>query len=309
MNDTPIRTDNLTKYYGKHRGIIGVSIEVRRGEVFGFLGPNGAGKTTTVRALLDFIRPSAGTATVFGMDTRRQSTEIKRRVGYLPGELSLYENGTGADILHHFAHLRGGVDWRYVDQLAGRLSANLSQRTRALSQGNKRKIGLIQAFMHHPDLLVLDEPTNGLDPLVQQEFYGLVAEARAEGRTVFLSSHNLPEVERVCDRVGVIRDGKVVAVEEIQTLKQRALRRLEIHFGRPVPETAFAAIGGVRDLSVTDSVLHCTVEGSLDALVKAAAQFEVVNIVSHEPSLEDIFLAYYGAASSALHGGGNNHAA
>ena len=208
---------------------------------------------------------------------------------------------TGAELLRHFAHLRGGVDWPYVEQLSERLSASLTQRTRSLSHGNKRKIGLMQAFMHRPDLLVLDEPTNGLDPLVQQEFYSMVGAAKAEGRTVFLSSHNLPEVERVCDRVGIIRDGKLVTVEEIHTLKRRALRRLEVYFGRPVPEAAFAGVSGVRNVSVADSVLHCTVEGSLDALVKTAAQFEVVNIVSHEPSLEEIFLAYYG--------GGNNHAA
>jgi ABC-2 type transport system ATP-binding protein len=304
MSEAVIRTDRLTKSYGKHRGITDISIEVRPGEVFGFLGPNGAGKTTTVRTLLDFIRPSSGGATIFGMDTRERSTEIKRRLGYLPGELSLYENGTGADILHHFAHLRGGVDWAYVEQLAARLNANLGQRTRTLSQGNKRKIGLIQAFMHRPDLIVLDEPTNGLDPLVQQEFYALVAEMRAGGHTVFLSSHNLPEVERICDRVAIIREGRLVAVEEIQALKQRALRRLEIDFARPVPASAFAAVSGVRDVSMAGSVLSCTVEGSLDSLVKAAAQFEVTNIISHEPSLEEIFLAYYG-----VNGGGNDHAA
>lgn len=301
MNDTVIQTYRLTKSYGRHRGIVDVSFEVRRGEVFGFLGPNGAGKTTTVRTLLDFIRPNGGSATVLGMDTRRQSREIKRRVGYLPGELTLYENMTGGELLQHFAHLRGGVDWVYTAQLAERLSASLPRRVRALSQGNKRKIGLIQAFMHRPEVVLLDEPTNGLDPLVQQEFYRIVAEVRAEGRTVFLSSHNLPEVERVCDRVGIIRAGKLVAVEEIQALKQRALRHVELHFAGPVPEEAFAGVSGVRDLSTEDSVLRCTVEGSLDALVKAASQFEVVNIISQEPSLEEIFLAYYG--------GGNGDAA
>lgn len=301
MTDAVIRTTNLTKSYGKHRGITDISIEVRPGEVFGFLGPNGAGKTTTVRTLLDFIRPNGGSATIFGMDTQRQSVEIRRRLGYLPGELSLYENGTGADVLRYFGHLRGGVDWAYVEQLAGRLNANLSQKARTLSQGNKRKIGLIAAFMRRPDLVVLDEPTNGLDPLVQQEFYAMLAETRADGRTVFLSSHNLPEVERVCDRVGIIRDGRLVTVEEIQALKQRALRRLEIDFARPVPADAFATVSGVRDVAMSGSVLHCTVAGSLDSLIKTAAQFEVTNIVTHEPSLEEIFLAYYG--------GGNNHAA
>jgi len=300
VKETVIRAESLTKYYGKQRGIIDLDLEVQEGEVFGFLGPNGAGKTTTIRTLLDFIRPTGGSATVLGLDSRRFSRELRRRIGYLPGELSLYENMTGADLLHHFSYLRGGVDWTYAQQLATRLDCNLSRPIKTLSQGNKRKVGLIQAFMHKPELFILDEPTIGLDPLVQLEFYRLVAEAKAEGSTVFLSSHNLPEVERVCDRVGIIRQGRLVAVENVATLKSRALRRLEIHFGAPVPRDRFTNVAGVRDLVVEDSVLHCTVVGTMDSLIKTAAQFEVVNIVSHEPSLEEIFLAYYsGTATNA----------
>jgi ABC-2 type transport system ATP-binding protein len=294
MSQAVIRTDNLTKYYGKNRGILDLSIEVQRGEVFGFLGPNGAGKTTTIRILMDFIRPTSGLAQVLDLDSREGSREIKRRVGYLPGELTLYENLTAAELLRHFAHLRGGVDWGYVRELAARLNLGLRHRISNLSQGNKRKVGLIQAMMHRPELLVLDEPTNGLDPLVQQEFYRLVGEVKAEGRTVFLSSHNLPEVERVCDRVGVIREGRLVAVEQIEALKRRALRQLEIHFAQPVPSLVFEGIEGVRDVRVEDGVLQCSVVGSLDALIKRAAQYEVLNIISREPSLEEIFLAYYG---------------
>nr|MBC7245002.1 ABC transporter ATP-binding protein [Chloroflexota bacterium] len=293
MNDIVIHTENLTKFYGRRRGIIDLSFEIQQGEVFGYLGPNGAGKTTTIRTLLDFIRPTRGHATIFGLDTRRGSREIRRLVGYLPGELALYNNLTGAEFLRYMGYLRGGVKWRFVEELSERLGSDLSQPIRILSHGNKQKLGLIQAFMHKPELLILDEPTLGLDPLVQQEFYRLVAEARKEGRTVFLSSHILPEVERICDRVGIIRRGKLIAVEEIATLKTRALRRLEIHFAEPVASYHFSQLSGVHDLHVTDNVVRCTIKGSVDALIKAAAQFEVINVISQEPSLEEIFLAYY----------------
>jgi ABC-2 type transport system ATP-binding protein len=301
MNDIVIRTEELTKSYGRRRGVIGVNLEIQRGEIFGYLGPNGAGKTTTIRTLLDLIRPTRGRASIFGLDTHRGSRAIRQRVGYLPGELVLYENMTGAEVLRYLGHLRGGVVWKRVQELATQLDSDLARPVRTLSHGNRQKIGLIAAFMRQPDLLMLDEPTLGLDPLVQQAFYRLLAEAKADGRTVFLSSHILPEVERVCDRVGIIREGKIIAVEDVAALKARALRRLEIHFAQPVPSGAFASVTGVRDLTVEDSILRCTVMGSLDALVKAAAQFEVVNVLSHEPSLEEIFLAYYG--------GGESHAA
>ena len=291
MSEGIIHTEGLTKSYGKNRGVIDVSLDVRPGEVFGFLGPNGAGKTTTIRTLLDFIRPNSGVAKVFGMDAHRQSRDIRRRIGYLPGDLALYENLKGADMLRYMGNLRGGVEWNDVQQLAERLHSDLSRPIRTLSQGNRQKIGLIQALMHKPELLILDEPTNGLDPLIQQVFYRLISEV--EGQTVFLSSHNLPEVERVCDRVGIIREGRLIAVEEVSALKSRALRQLEIHFAAPVPESAFANVAGVSDLVVEQNVLRCSVKGTLDAVIKAASKFEVVNVVSHEPSLEEIFLAYY----------------
>ncbi|MBI2305014.1 MAG: ABC transporter ATP-binding protein [Chloroflexi bacterium] len=296
-----MRTQGLTKFYGRQRGVVDVNIQVERGEVFGYLGPNGAGKTTTIRLLLDLIRPTRGQASVFQMDTRRRGVAIRRRIGYLPGELALYENLTGAELLRYLGHLHGGVEWRYVAQLAARLECDLSQRIRSHSHGNKQKLGLIQAFMHRPELLILDEPSMGLDPLMQQEFYRLIGEAKAEGRTVFLSSHILPEVERVCDRVGIIREGRIIAVEDLATLKSRALRKLEIHFATSVPKEAFARVAGVRDVAVNNGVLRCTVVGTLDALIKAAAQFQVINVITHEPSLEEIFLTYYG--------GGESHAA
>ncbi|UCB42607.1 MAG: ABC transporter ATP-binding protein [Dehalococcoidales bacterium] len=288
-----IHTESLTKFYGKNRGILDVSLDIGRGEVFGYLGPNGAGKTTTIRTLLQFIRPTRGRSEIFGMDIRRNVLEPRRRIGYLPGELEVYDNLTGAELLEFLGHLRGGVDWQYITELAARLDYDLSQRIKTLSHGNRQKIGLVQAFMSKPELLILDEPTIGLDPLMQQEFYRLIGEVKAEGRTVFLSSHIMPEVERVCDRVGIIREGQLIAVEDIDTLKARAIRRLEIRFATPVSPEQFSDIAGVRDVQVHDNVLTCTVAGELDALVKVTAQHQVVNVISHEPSMEEIFLAYY----------------
>ena len=292
-NEIIINTAKLTKFYGKQLGIEDVDLEVQRGEVFGYLGPNGAGKTTTIRTLLDFIRPTRGAATVFNLDIRQSSVEIHRRVGYLNGELALYNDMTGEDLLKYLGNLRGGLDWKYVRELAARFECDLPRRIQGLSMGNKQKLGLLQAFMHKPELLILDEPTNGLDPLMQHEFYDLLSETKKEGRTVFLSSHILPEVEKVCDRVGIIRQGRLVTVETIESLKSHSVRQLEILFTGTVPKDKFINIPGVRDIVLQDNILTCTVVGSLDALVKAAAQFEVVNIISHEPTLEEIFMTYY----------------
>lgn len=292
-NEVVINTTRLTKYYGAQLGISEVDLAVNRGEVFGYLGPNGAGKTTTIRTLLDFIRPTGGSATIFGLDARQSTVAIHRRIGYLNGELSLYDDMTGADLLRYLGNLRGGLDWKYVQELAARFQCDLPRRIQGLSLGNKQKLGLLQAFMHKPELLILDEPTNGLDPLMQHEFYDLLNETKKEGRTIFLSSHILPEVEKVCDRVGIIRQGKLITVETIESLKSHSIRQLEIHFAAPVPKENFVNIPGVRDIIIRDNLLTCTVVGSLDALVKAAARFEVVNIISHEASLEDIFMTYY----------------
>jgi ABC-2 type transport system ATP-binding protein len=292
-NDIIINTSKLTKFYGKRLGIEDVNLEVKRGEVFGYLGPNGAGKTTTIRTLLDFIRPTHGSATIFGLDIKRDSVNIHRRIGYLQGELELYGNLTGEDLLKYLGNLRGGLDWMYVKELASRFECDLPRRIKGLSHGNKQKLGLLQAFMHKPELLILDEPTSGLDPLMQHEFYRLLEETKKEGRTIFLSSHILPEVEKVCDRVGIIRQGRLVTVETIEMLKAHSIRQLEIHFAGVVPKDRFTGITGVRDVLVQNSVLTCNVTGSLDTLVKVAAQFEVINIISHEPTLEDIFMTFY----------------
>jgi ABC-2 type transport system ATP-binding protein len=293
MPDPVIQTFDLTKSYGPDRGIMDVTLNVNKGEIFGFLGPNGAGKTTAIRVLLDLIRPTSGYAEVFGLETRKHSVEIRERTGYLPGEMHLYENMTGLELLQYFGALRPQVDWALVDQMAARLSCDLTRRIGALSQGNKRKVGLIQAFMHRPELLILDEPTAGLDPLIQHEFLELISEASQAGQTIFLSSHNLPEVERICHRVGMIRGGRLIAVEEIEVLRQRAVRKLEIRFAEPVPADPFEKLTGIQDLHLDGNILRCTLRGSIDPVVKAAAQYEVVDLVSEQPNLEEIFMALY----------------
>jgi beta-exotoxin I transport system ATP-binding protein len=284
----------LTKSYGRARGVVELTFDVEPGEVFGFLGPNGAGKTTTIRTMLDFISPTSGRIEVLGLDSRRQSVQIHERVGYLPGELALYDRLTASEYLGHFAALRGGVDEAFVGQLVERLDLDPSIVIRALSHGNRQKVGLVQAFMHRPELLVLDEPTQGLDPLVQQTFYELVAEVRGEGRSVFLSSHVMPEVERLCDRVAIIREGRLVTVEDIGDLKMRSVRTIQLHFAGPAPLDAFSGLAGVEMTSATRDSIDLEVRGSVDAVIKAAARYEVIDVRSHEPSLEDAFLAFYG---------------
>jgi ABC-2 type transport system ATP-binding protein len=288
-----IEVRGLTKRYGASRGIEDLTFEVGEGEAFGFLGANGAGKTTTIRTILDFIRPTSGAVRVFGLDPRREGVRVHRRVGYLPGELALYEGMTGAAFLRAFAELRGGVGSERAVDLADRLGVDLSRRIHELSHGNKQKIGLVQAFMHDPDLLILDEPTQGLDPLVQQTFYAIVEEQRDRGAAIFLSSHVMPEVERICDRVGILREGRLATVTDIGDLKTRVLRRLEFHFETPVPAAAFERLPGVKDVSTHGASLVLSVEGSVDAVLKEAAQHVVVSVETHQPSLEEAFLAFY----------------
>ena len=277
--DSVIHTKDLSKSFG---------------EIFGYLGPNGAGKSTTIRMLLDHIRPTRGTATVLGLDARRDSVEIRRHIGYLPGEFALYDHMTGRAMLNYFANLRGGVDWHYVDALTNRLDADLDRRFAHLSRGNKQKIGLLQALMHKPKLVILDEPTSGLDPLIQHEFYEILDGLKAEGSTVFFSSHVLPEVQLVSDRVGIIRKGKLVAVEDVSTLIDRAtLHRFEIEFASEVPESDFQNIQGASEFAIEGRTLTVSITGSPDALIKAAANHEIVKLVTHEASLDDIFLTFY----------------
>ena len=288
-----IQAQKLTKSYGPFRGIVDVDLEVNEGEIFGFLGPNGAGKTTTIRILLDLIRPTAGSASVFGIDAATDPVAIHRRVGYLPGEWNLYDRLTGAETIRYFANLRGGVDAAYTADLVERLDLDPSRRFREYSRGNKQKVGLIVALQHKPELLILDEPTAGLDPLVQQTFNELLFEARKAGRTVFLSSHIISEVERTCDRVAIIREGRIVRLDTVEGVRALAAHEVELRFADPVPAAAFAALEGVVNVVEEGRTLRMLVTGSISPVVRLAAQHQLVDFVSREPSLEEVFLSEY----------------
>jgi ABC-2 type transport system ATP-binding protein len=293
MSSPVVRADRLTKLYGRTRGVEELEFEVERGEVFGYLGPNGAGKTTTIRLLLDLIRPTAGRAELFGLDPRRDGPAVRARIGYLPGDLRLYDRLTARELMRYFARLRGLEGLGDGELLAGRLDLELDRPIRALSKGNRQKVGLAQALLHRPELLVLDEPTSGLDPLVQQVFYEIVRETTAAGRTVFLCSHVLSEVQHIADRVGVIREGRLELIDSVEALRARAFTRVEATFAAPPPEDAFDGLPGVRELERRNATVLFGLEGPADPLVKALARFEVTGLDSHEADLEDVFLALY----------------
>jgi ABC-2 type transport system ATP-binding protein len=289
-----IQTERLTKVYGRHRGIDEVDLEVQAGEVFGFLGPNGAGKTTTIRILLDLIRPTAGRALVFGVPSTDDPVAIHRRVGYLPGEFGLYDKLTGGETIEYFANLRGGVEPAYVRSLVERLDLDPSRRFREYSKGNKQKVGLVVALQHRPELLILDEPTSGLDPLIQQVFFDLVREARAEGRTVFLSSHVISEVDRTCDRVAIIREGRLVRVGALDALRDLSHHDVVLRFSQPVPTGVFEALDGVTQVTADDGVIRMRVVGPVGPVIREASRYDLLDVESSEPSLEETFLAAYG---------------
>jgi ABC-2 type transport system ATP-binding protein len=293
-----IQAQNLTKRYGQARGVTDLNLDVREGEVFGFLGPNGAGKTTTIRLFLNLIKPTSGQVSLLGLDSQRDSVEIRKHTGYLPGEFSLYPNLTGAKTLEYFGNLRGGADWSRIKSLAERLELDLTRKFRQYSRGNKQKVGIIQALMHRPRLLVLDEPTSGLDPLNQQEFYKMVQEIRQDGATVFFSSHIMSEVEKICDRVGIIREGQLIKVGNIVDLTDLKNHHLELIFAEPVPVEVFEKLPGVNQVQVSSEdshqVLRCTVRSeALDQVVKTAARYSLIDFISREPTLEETFLDYY----------------
>jgi len=295
MSGPPIETVGLSKTYGASvEALVDLDLEVGGGEVFGYLGPNGAGKSTTIRLLLGMIRPTGGSAHVFGVDTWRRAVEAHARVGYLPGDLRLSDRLTGGEQLESFARLRGGVDDRLRAELCERLGVVLDRPIRQLSKGNRQKLGIVQAFMHRPELVVLDEPTSGLDPLLQSEVRALIREAAGEGRTVFLSSHSLDEVQHVADRVGIIRSGRLTDVDSVERLRERSLRHVTITFDGPVDAAPFAALAGVRVVRADGAVLHLTApEPAMDGLVKAAAARRLVDFVSQPADLEEIFLELY----------------
>lgn len=290
-----IKLENLTKHYGEIVGIQDLSLEVTEGEVFGLLGPNGAGKTTTIRLILDFIRPTSGKAAVFGLSPRSDGTDIRRRVGYLPGDFVTYDHMTGATVTEYFTHLRGADPVKLV-ALCERYKLDLSRKIGQLSKGNKQKIGLVQAFMNDPDLLILDEPTAGLDPLLQYEFQKMIHEEKAQGKTIFMSSHVMSEVEATCDRVGIIREGKLVTIDTVSHLTELSLWTAKITFTQSIPSNTFNNLPGI---TVTDKTedrtynLSISGEGSMDSLIKTAAKHPIQTFESQHASLEDAFLKYY----------------
>jgi ABC-2 type transport system ATP-binding protein len=290
-----IETRQLTKQYGKSRGIEDVDLVVPAGEVFGFLGPNGAGKTTTIRTLLDFQRPTSGTASLLGLDSRRDSVEIHRRIGYVPGDLALYERLTGREHTDWLARLRGLERLDERDALAERFDLELDRPIRDLSKGNRQKVGIVQAFMHRPELVVLDEPTAGLDPLMQEEFRFLLRDLVGRGGTAFLSSHSLDEVERAADRVAAIRAGRIITVDSVESLQAKAKRHVTIRFLDTANAADFEGLPGVGEVTAKDDEVRLTVSGSLDAVVKAAAGHTVADFVSRPADLEEIFLEVYRA--------------
>lgn len=293
MEEYVIETHDLTVYYGQHRGIINVNLSVKKGEVFGFLGPNGAGKTTTQRVLLDVIRPTSGRASIFGMDCREEGVELRKRVGYLPGDLALYTNMKAGQFFEMYEYLRGENGRGYWRELAKRLDLDTGRKIGNLSRGNKQKVGVVAAFMNRPDLLILDEPTTGLDPLVQQTVMEMVREAKAEGRTIFFSSHILPEVQAVCDRVGIIREGQLVTTQRVEDLIAQRMKRMNLLFSDLPPDGVFD-IEGVTELKRTGQSITLEVRENLPQVLAAAAENDIRDIETLNVSLEEIFLAYYG---------------
>lgn len=289
-----IKTQGLKKLYGRVKALNGVDLEVEHGEIFGFLGPNGAGKTTAIRCMLDLIRPNAGKIEVLGVNPQENPVAVRAAVGYLPGELHLEEGMTGEGLLRYLNRLRGGhATWDHVEAVCARLDFDLKTKIKNLSKGNKQKLGVIQALMHRPPVLLLDEPTGGLDPLVQQDVLKLLKEARAGGATVFFSSHNLSEVQAICDRVAIIRKGLVVEVAETEKLIHRALHRARILFKEMVDFSPLGRIPGVTILAQNTNYVTVQVEGEMDGLLKALAAFPVRDFETERPSLEEIFLTYY----------------
>jgi len=293
--NTAIEIKNLVKFYGKVQALRGVDLTVKQGEIFGFLGPNGAGKTTTIRCMLDTIRPQSGSIQVLGIDPQKDPVGVQRQVGYLPGELSLDSSRKVSSLLAYLIGLRQNhVDWSYVQQLAERLDLDMEIPVKNLSKGNKQKVGVIQALMGRPRLLLLDEPTSGLDPLMQQEVYHLLREAKGHGTTVFFSSHIINEVEVIADRVGIIRAGRIVEVADPVQLKRMSIRRIKIQFKEAVDPAPLGAVPGVALVNpLPGTSVMLSIEGDMDEVIKALAKFPINDLEIERPSLEEIFLTFY----------------
>jgi ABC-2 type transport system ATP-binding protein len=291
--DITISCRELTKFYGQTRGVEDLDLDVMRGEIFGFLGPNGAGKTTTIRQLMGMLKPTKGSATILGLDSWKDSVAIKLDVGSIPGDVHLYDQMRVSELLDYVDRFRPGPD-PMRKELIDRFSLDTQKKVKSLSSGNRQKVSIVLAFMHDPDILILDEPTSGLDPLKQQEFYNLLGELKERGKTVFLSSHILSEVERVCDRVGIVKEGKLVDVSLIETLVQKKVRHMDVLFRGDVDKKEFEQLPQVSEVQHFDSHMRITIQGDIDAVIKQLAHHEVEDLTFKQPSLEDFFLSFYG---------------
>ncbi|MHB1251820.1 MAG: ABC transporter ATP-binding protein [Acidimicrobiales bacterium] len=288
-----IELEHVSKHYRSGGGVSDISLSIKKGEVFGFLGPNGAGKTTIIRLLLDLIRPNSGSIRMFGLDSRVDSVAIRRRLGYIPGDLGLYERLTPREILSHFAYLRDEIPWSKVTPLIDELDLEIDKPVRTLSKGNRQKVGLVAAFMGEPELLLLDEPTSGLDPLVQQQIHVLVRRAASEGRTVFLSSHILSEVGEMAERVGLIRAGQLIAVERVVDLAQRSAHLVDISFASPPDPHFLSSLRGLRSSVVVGNQLRAEVTGDLNPVIALISKAQITDLSIREPGLEEMFLTFY----------------
>ena len=292
-NNKILTIEEFTKSYKDVIAVQDLTLEVERGEIYGFLGPNGAGKTTTIRTILNFVSPTSGNISVFGLDSVRDSIEIKKNIGYLAGDIALFENMKGTDALKYLTRLGKKSDWDYINELTERFEAITDRKIGSLSKGNKQKIGLIQAFMHKPDLIILDEPTSGLDPLMKQVFYDLILEIKNSGKTVFISSHDLTEVQKICDRAGFIKDGLLVASENIKNSVDINLRRYTVQFLKPPAENILDGVSGVTEIITKGTQITFTVRGEVGAALNAISENNPIDLQEEETSLEDLFMKYY----------------
>ena len=290
-----ISIESLTKYYGKFLAVSDISFSVNKGEIFGLIGPNGAGKSTTMRSILNFIKPTEGKITIKGLDSQKDYIKIRNLIGYLPGEFSIYDNLSGEEYISHILHLRNKSNKiPNLKNLAARFDLDLSKKSKKLSKGNKQKVGIIQAFCHDPEILILDEPTSGLDPLKQQEFEDLVLEFKNQGKTIFISSHVLPEVETLCDRVAIIKNGQIIAEDKMADLKKKSLNRIEVQFSKDFAVDKLRKNIGISKVTGDSNKYTFDIEGNIDKFIKELANHEIENLKTIEPDLEDIFLSYYG---------------
>ena len=295
-----IEISGLTKDYGNHKGIFGLSFTVEEGEVFGYLGPNGAGKTTTIRHLMGFLNPDKGSARIFGMDCRTQRAEIMNHLGYLPGEIAFFDGMSGMEFLNFMARMRGLKDTSLSDRLIDMFELDAASRIRKMSKGMKQKLGIICAFMHDPRVLILDEPTSGLDPLMQKKFSELILEEKKRGKTILMSSHSFEEVERTCDRAGIIRQGEHVAIENMRDLRQKRRKVFLLEFDSPASAASFAGSGGFNILEVNENIVKLSILGNASGLIKALEGYNVLDLNTETSSLEDIFMHYYGDTAKTM---------